>query len=439
MKSFSSHSFAGTANLDDVTDLLKRNPQALFTDFQVYLMLSKTTVFFTAYSEIGFRKETLTKKVAEMVALAPQLSHGFTGANPGHPFSQSMLDAITEVEMVDSFEGYPDKWMTSGQDVFDEPNLPLFRVKALVRRGGPDAEGRASLFLFHCAHALMEGSDSALLSRSQSAAHHSIKSKANRLPFGQRLKSNLVGGLSATVNLALAHASKHVPRDIGFATVALARPQIRRVAKKLGVGQRPLMYALVMHALNDGGRVLNPNVISTAYTMLDSSQRSDADDDFFRVNTVMAKFEFSNDLVTFARSVERTVKEAEAKDPKKMQFVMNAMFSAHRRWSRLFPFLYGPKFFAYGGKTDLVLTLIPPHRLYGNLARGFMEPVHAGAWHPTANLCTFVPGHLYATLNFSMGKHLLPQVPRIQVLLDELDRMPAPAAPAQGEGGAASS
>ena len=83
VKSLSTNSFAGAVALDDLTDLLRKNPQALFTDFQYYLMLSKTTVFFTAYSETAFNKESLNKKVAEMVALAPQLGHGFRGASPG--------------------------------------------------------------------------------------------------------------------------------------------------------------------------------------------------------------------------------------------------------------------------------------------------------------------------------------------------------------------
>ncbi len=420
MKSFSASSFAGAGSMDDVAEMLQRDPSALFTDFQYYLLLARNTVFFTAYSDQSFTKDSLAKRVSEMVALAPQLTHGFKGARPGQPLSQAILEAITRIEEVDSFEGYPDKWLSPGLEVFEDPALPLFRVTALVRRGGPDEAGRASMFLFRCSHALMEGSDSALLARSQSAAHGRLSNKTNKLPFRQRLRFTLVGTLAGTINLALAHATRRPERDMGFRTVALKRDQLRRVSRKLGVGQRALMFSLVMYALNQGKTPVNPNVISVAYTMLDTT-RHDADDDFFRVNVLMTKFDMQDDLTLFIRSVQAKLTEEEAKDPKRFQFIQNAVFSTHRRWSRLLPFLYGKKFWSYSRGGTLVLTLIPPHRLYGDLSHGFSEPIHAGSWHPSANLCTFVPAQEFATLNFSMDKHRLLDVPKIQALLDELD------------------
>ena len=68
-------------------------------------------------------------------------------------------------------------------------DLPLFRVMAAVRKGGPDAEGRASIIQVRASHALLEGSDSALLTRSQSAAHGIMSDKSNKLPFWSRFKA----------------------------------------------------------------------------------------------------------------------------------------------------------------------------------------------------------------------------------------------------------
>ncbi len=87
---------------------------------------------------------------------APQLSHGFVGARPGQPFPKHLLDAITSVEIVDDFDGFPDKWITKSPDIFERKDLPLFRVMAAVRRGGPDAEGRTSLIQVRSSHALMK-------------------------------------------------------------------------------------------------------------------------------------------------------------------------------------------------------------------------------------------------------------------------------------------
>jgi hypothetical protein len=62
-------------------------------------------VFFTAFSKTSFDKQGLTNLVADMVNLAPQLTHGFVGARPGQPFPQHLLDAITSLEVVDEFDG----------------------------------------------------------------------------------------------------------------------------------------------------------------------------------------------------------------------------------------------------------------------------------------------------------------------------------------------
>src|SRR5690606_3405858 len=110
------------------------------------------------------------------------------GAQPGEPFPKHILDAITSVEIVDEFDGYPDKWLSKSSDIFDRKDLPLFRVMAAVRRGGPDAQGRASVLQVRSSHALLEGSDSALLTRSASAGHGVQSDKSNKLPFGDRFK-----------------------------------------------------------------------------------------------------------------------------------------------------------------------------------------------------------------------------------------------------------
>jgi hypothetical protein len=85
-----------------------RHPQALFSDFQWFLFEARDAVYFTAFSQKTFDKDSVANIVAEMVALAPQLTHGFVGAKPGQPFPKHLLDAITDVRIVDDFDGYPD-------------------------------------------------------------------------------------------------------------------------------------------------------------------------------------------------------------------------------------------------------------------------------------------------------------------------------------------
>jgi hypothetical protein len=84
VKSFSSSSFANdhAELLDLALAAVNKHPQALFTDFQWFLYEARDTVFFTAFSKLSFTEDTLGNLVADMVALAPQLTHGFVGARP---------------------------------------------------------------------------------------------------------------------------------------------------------------------------------------------------------------------------------------------------------------------------------------------------------------------------------------------------------------------
>lgn len=424
MKSFSSTSFAGerTEVLELARAAVGRDPQALFTDFQWFLYQARDTVFFTAFSTTEFDKDGLSNLVAEMVALAPQLTHGFVGASPGQPFPKQILDAITSLEVVDDFEGYPDKWLGTSADIFDRDDLPLFRVMAAVRRGGPDADGRASMLQVRSSHALLEGSDSALLTRSQSASHGTMSDKSNKLPWASRMRSALRGGLTAVIYVIIANLLAPPDKPWGFKTLAISRHRLRALANKLGVRQRSLLFALVTHALNGEGaeKTMSKKVIGAAYTMLDT-KRNEADDDFFRVRALEAKFTVIEDFVDYVRAVDDTVAQIERKDITRFQVVMNAMFKALRGINRLAPFLPGRRFWRFNGGMHVVLTLVPPHRTYGPMTHGMVEPIYCGAWHPGSNLCTFCPGRDYVTLNFSMEQRHIANVDKVLALLDHAE------------------
>lgn len=426
MKSFSSSSFANdhAEVLDLALAAVNKHPQALFTDFQWFLYEARDTVFFTAFSKTTFDKETLGNLVADMVALAPQLSHGFVGARPGQPFPQHLLDAITHVEEVDSFDGYPDKWLGKSEDIFARDDLPLFRVQAAVLRGGPDAEGRASIIQVRSSHALLEGSDSALLTRSASAGHGVMSDKSNKVGLKARIGGTLKGWGMTFMYVTLANLLAPPEKPWGFKTLALKRHRLRLLANKLGVRQRSLMFALVTHALNGEGaeKHMSKKVIGAAYTMLDG-KRHDADDDFFRVRALEAKFEVLDDFVEYVRKVDATIDTIERKDITKFQVMMNSMFRALRALNKALPFLPGKRFWRFNGGIHVVLTLVPPHRTYGPMTHGMIEPIYCGAWHPAANICTFCPGREYVTLNFTMETRHIANVEKIEHLLAKVESM----------------
>ena len=352
MKSFSTSSFASdhAELLDLALAAVNKHPQALFTDFQWFLYEARDTVFFTAFSKNSFDSETLGNLVADMVTLAPQLTHGFVGARPGQPFPRHLLDAITHVEEVDDFAGYPDKWLGKSEDIFARDDLPLFRVQAAVRRGGPDAEGRASIIQVRSSHALLEGSDSALLTRSASASHGIMSDKSNKVGLGARIQGKLRAWAMTFIYITLANLLAPPEKPWGFKTLALKRHRLRLLANRLGVRQRSLMFALVTHALNGEGaeKHMSKKVIGAAYTMLDG-KRHDADDDFFRVRALEAKFTVLDDFVDYVRAVDATVDHIEQKDITKFQVMMNAMFRTLRGLNKALPFLPGRRFWRFNG------------------------------------------------------------------------------------------
>lgn len=422
MKSFSSTSFPKGESEAETRAFaaLETNPQAHFTDFQWFLYHAQNTVYFSAFSSKEFSHQYLIRFVGNIVALAPQLTHGFTGARPGQPLSPQTLEAITTLEEVDELDGYPDKWIEPGLALFSEDQLPLFRVKVVVRRNGPDKQGRHSMIIVRASHALMEGADSALLTRSQDAAHGSMSSAENKLSLKQRLVFALVAVMTAPIHLVTAHLLSPKVEEMGFASMIFDRQQLRRVANKINVRQRALMFGIVMFALNAKAKALATRKIKTIYTTL-AADSVDADDDFFRVRSINANFDVHDDLRSFLKKVDQTIGKVEAKSTSSMQLILNATFKAHRLLSSVFPFLYGPRFFRYNGGYDMVLTLVPPHRMRGDLTSGMMEPIYCGSYHPGSNLCTFVPGVKTVTFNFSMYAKHLPQIDDIADLLDHLD------------------
>jgi hypothetical protein len=424
MKSFTARSFdtAQAAVPPTVLARLDADPQALFTDFQWYLYKGRDTVFYTAFAERQLSKADVIAMVENMVRLAPQLTYGFPGSRPGEPLTDSQLDAITSIEDVDSFEGYPDKWLSISHDLFDQPGIPMFRVMVANRRGGPDAEGRTAIIQVRAAHCLLEGSDSALLTRSQPAGHGVLSDKANKASFGSRLGGMFTALTSSAVHLFFAYVLSPKDKPLHAATLAIPRRRLRAVANALGVRQRSLYFALVSAGLNGDGPVknLSNKAISAAYTMV-GGKRTDSDDDFFRVRALQAKFPVSDDFVTFVRSVDETVGKIEERDVTKMQMYILAMFGMHRRIHRIAPWIYGPRFWRFSGAMHMVLTLVPPHRLYGPMTQGMVEPIYCGAYHPAVNICTFCPGREYVTFNFTMEERHIASVERILPLLDRIE------------------
>jgi len=339
---------------------------------------------------------------------APQLAFGFAGGP-----SYDVLGRTISIATVPTLEGFPDRWLDRGEAVLADPSLPLFRLRHAVLPS-PDAHGRAGFLLVQVSHALVEGADSALLSRSQSAEHPVSLSPRRTAPL-VKAAATALGAVLACLHLMAGNFVTVRPGPFRAATRAYPRAAFSQIARQYGVRQRALLYALALATLFDAGTTGGKRRISSTYSSIDDGGGADRDA-FMRMRMRFAIFENQPTFEDFVRAVDERLSEVEARESG-FNAEMNAEgIRMHRRLSRLIPGAYRPKLFHFM-PYDMVLGLIPPHRLGGRLTAGLLEPVYAGAALEGANACVIVPGRTQLTFNFYIQQKLLPKIVQLDALL----------------------
>lgn len=383
---------------------------------QWFLHSARNTIYYTAFQSLPFDRERVLRTARQLVELAPQLTTGYRGAHPGEPLSDEALAAVTSLEEVDSLDDYPQAWLQSGVELYDTPGLPLFRFLVVTRKGGADQQGRASMVMVIASHALLEGSDSALLARSQDSSHAHGRAAANRLPWLGRLAIGAEASLTAIGHLAAAHLAAPPAMRMAFDAQIFSRHELRSIANRLGVSQRALMYGAVMFALNRGRK----RSVSALYTILGGARR-DVDDEFIRARGIHARFPLAGKTPEeFIAGVDAAMKRYEARPEGTHQYVLNALYGIHRAASRRLPALYNRRFFRFPGLYDIVLTMTPPHRIVGSFMEGVIEPIFAGSFHEGISLVTFVPARRQVTINYTVPPDLADRAASVPALIAAL-------------------
>jgi hypothetical protein len=387
------------------------DPVAGLTDMQWYLYRQRNIAFFAAFTDHPFSDADLLQAARGLVTLAPQLNFGFpTG------ISDEVLRRTIYREQVASLEGLPERWLDRGEAVLSDPALPKFRLRyaALDR---PDAEQRAGFLLVQVAHALVEGADSALLTRSQSA-EHPVSRSPRRSPLLVKAAATGLGAILAGLHLVAGNFVDVRPGPFRAVTRAYPRGIFSRLAHEHGVRQRALLYGLVLATLFGSGTPGGKRRISSTYSSIDDGGGADRDA-YMRMRMRFAIFENEPDFPAFVRALDARITTAETRESG-FNAEMNAEgIRLHRQLSRVFPAAYTPRLFQFM-PYDVVLGLIPPHRLGGKLTAGLLEPVYAGAALEGANACVIVPNREQVTFNFYIQEKLLPLVGRLDEQLAPL-------------------
>ena len=387
-------------------------PAAHFTDLQWYLFHQRNIVYFAAFSTRDYDAATALALTRRLVETLPHLGEGYRGAVAGQGAGDAVLGRVLSLETVGSFAGFPDRWLDDGSAVLADPDLPLFRLRIGRLPDGPDAEGRRSFILVQVSHAVAEGTDSAHLSRSR-VATHPVSNASRRTPTPIRLAARVFAALAALVHLVVARLWTPHPGVIKVETRVFPRQLFSRVARDLGVRQRALFMALVAHVIV-GAR--GKRRVSTTYSTLGEGGGASRDN-FMRMRMLFASFEMHADFAAFTRALDARLAQTEASESGFNAEMNAAAVGFHRRLAGWFPFLYSPKVFAFM-PYDFVFALIPPHRLAGELTEDLLEPVYCGATMPGINGCVVVPGRTMVTFNFYLEEALLPQITRLDRLLD---------------------
>jgi hypothetical protein len=385
------------------------DPTAGFTDMQWYMYRQRNVAFFAAFTSRAFSHDDLLAAARALVDLAPQLTAGF-GA-----LSDERLRRLIHRECVATHDGFPDRWIDRGDAVFADPSLPLFRIRyAAIEPASPD--GRAGFLLVQASHALVEGADSALLSRSQSAAHPVVRSNRNAVPLVKAAATGL-GAVLAGLHLLAGNLVTLRPGPFRYASRSYPRALFSSLARQHGVRQRALLFALVMHTLFGAGTPRGKRRITSTYSVIDDGGGADRDA-FMRMRMRFAAFRNRDTLGDYVRAVDAGLAAAEGRESG-FNDAMNAEgIRLHRSLSRALPFAYTPKLFQFM-PYDVVIGLIPPHRLGGGLTRDLLEPVYAGAALEGANACVIVPGRRQVTFNFYAEERLLPRLSVLDAVLTD--------------------
>jgi hypothetical protein len=390
------------------------DPTAGFTDMQWFMFRQQNIAFYAAFSSLDYDRATLVALARRLLEQAPQLAY-VAGSASGSSLDGAILAKLVSVETVGDFAGFPEAFLNRPADATSDRTLPMFRIRVARLADAPNAAGRRAFLLVQVSHALVEGADSALLSRSQTAVHLESLSQ-NRTPPAIATAAHALGSGAALLHLLAGNLVNLRPGPFAFETRAYPRAQFSRLARELGVRQRSVFFALVMHTVFSAGTPGGKPRMSCTYSTIDAGGGAHRDP-YMRMRMLLSRFRNAPDFPAFVRSVDAQLTLAEARESGFNAELNAAGLHFHRRFSQIVPWAYTPRVFGFM-PYDIVIGLIPPHRLGGALTTGLFEPVYAGAATPGANACVIVPGRELVSFNFYLEQRLVPTVHRLDVLLE---------------------
>jgi len=277
---------------------------------------------------------------------------------------------------------------------FADTGEPTFWSRCIVA-DAPNAEGFRSLISFETSHAISEGGDLVACLRDRRPDAFPQPPMARPLSLRQRFAVALIAPATAVLHLSMSKLDRRARHPFGDGELALDRGTLRAAARRIGVSQKALLFALVLFGLRRPARRHRPYWVAFAY--LPKEKAPGADDDRLAVRLLETFLRITGSFPAFARDIEARLAEVNQESPVKMALADRTHAINRFIWRRV-PALYRRGFFGYA-PYDFLLSMLPPVRPTRGMALFRRARLYAGSGPAASRACIFLPGPAAITLN----------------------------------------
>lgn len=332
--------------------------------------------------------------------------------------SEWQRDKYLEFNQHEAFPGSFDAMLAPEKGGFSGGDGPCFRAVCHSAKK-PNASGMRSFFSLTSSHALMEGADLVQIMRGKTADHSVEQAGNKQAQLLQRIGASLMAPISALIHLTWAHLHKSDNQQFCFRSLSLNSADFRRAAKKDGISQRALMFALVLYHFTRPNQPAGKRKRQMmAYSSLRDHGIADERDDYLQLKMHILMLKATDNFVSYAQLVDKMLKE-QADQGNFNQHMYNKTLAVQRFLYPLFPRLYSRRFFEFV-PYDIVLSTLPPVRPKGVLKSLRKVPIYGGSATGRGRNCIFVPGKEFLTFNFWAEQGFYHALPGLMEQLKEL-------------------
>lgn len=390
-----------------------------FSHLQWYLHHSNNTVYLAAESSQEFEKKDLHKIAGQFMELAPQLRNKVAEGNNGHIGTNINVESICKFEVTDDLYKSLSKTLDYHARIYSDPALPNFRAYGFRLRN-PKKGQINSLYICCSSHALMEGSESARILRVKQSVHHAGQAKAN-LSWFRRTAISAAGLILAPFHLVASAFNRSHSASGQWAVIDISRKDLKKLAKRLGVRQRSILFSLPIFALHlsknlpvrskKKAQLISYSTLPDAKTTLEDSA--------LNLRMQVGRIPTADNFEAHVKETSKVLDKENTTEVYSQAFY-NSILGVHRSLQKIFPYLYGKRFFTYI-PYDFVLSLLPPHVATGFFRPMFDNSIFCGSYTPGVNSCVFAPYRNGVSLNFYLAKAEYNNLDVLMKLLKELD------------------